>query len=204
MRFWYSDAADWLPLSVTVRMNLFGPVHSTWTRSSASRLRIASSRSSYRSPRTSRKKSSRVAPMTPRLAVRLRTFQDSSSMGDTQISPRRRKSLWTLVLGFDTDALPLRGGERLDCAFEDFVDQTAPVHLGEEALLFVVRDERLRLLVVHLDPAADGLLFVVLALDQPAPAPVAEARFLRRIRHDVIHGLAVLAHSPPRGPLDQA
>src|SRR5574342_649425 len=142
----------------------------------------------------SRKRSSRVAPIIPRFAVRLRIFQSSSSMGRGRILYRR----WG-----EKPFLLLPTGESLEGPLEHLVDEPAPVHLDEHPLLPVVGGEGLRLVLVDLDPASDGLLLVVLADDEHPAAPVAEARRLRRVREQVVDGLAVLADAPPGGPLDQ-
>src|SRR5438105_2918715 len=70
-------------------------------------------------------------------------------------------------------------------AFCDRIHRTRRVDAKQDALVGVEGDQRRRLLLVHLQPVPDGLLAVVIALEQLAAAVVADARLHRRVEGEV-------------------
>ena len=79
----------------------------------------------------------------------------------------------------------------------DFVSGAHPVDPAQQAGVVVVADERLGLGVVDLEPAADRLLLVVVALDQAGAVLVADALVLGRVELDVVDvGRVLDAHAP--------
>src|SRR3954451_1446259 len=73
------------------------------------------------------------------------------------------------------------------------------VEAVQDVVVVVVLDERLRLVAVHLQALADGLLAIVLALGQRLAVQVAHAVLLRRVVLDVVR-VAVGADAPDGQP----
>src|SRR5215208_5347523 len=79
----------------------------------------------------------------------------------------------------------------------DLVWRHGPVDLVEDALILVVRDERLGLLPVLREAVLDHLGLVVIADDQLAAVDVADPLLLRRVELDVIDVARVLLARAP-------
>src|SRR4051794_7694814 len=92
--------------------------------------------------------------------------------------------------------------ERLDRRAEVVVDlgrAARAVEAAQDVAVVVVLDERRGLVAVDVEPRADRLLAVVLALVQRLAVDVAAVVVPRRVVLDVVH-VAVRAHAPPRQP----
>src|SRR5262245_7703464 len=91
--------------------------------------------------------------------------------------PRRSASS---MLTFPVSAFPRSGiaaeaHQGIDRPFRDVLDRPCRVQSHEDALVRIKVDQRRRLLGVDLEPVPDGLLPVVVTLEQLTPALVAGA-----------------------------
>src|SRR4051812_18213302 len=68
----------------------------------------------------------------------------------------------------------------------DLVGRAVSVEAPQQVLLLVPLDQRLSLLVVHVQPLLHGLRLVVVALDQLGAIQVARALVLGRVEVDVV------------------
>src|ERR1700728_1747440 len=84
----------------------------------------------------------------------------------------------------------------------DLLHRTGGVDAEQNALVRVERDQRLGLLLVHIQPVPDRLLTVVVALEQLAAAVITVLAARRRIEQDVPHVAAPPAGPPPGEPPD--
>src|SRR2546428_8285906 len=91
--------------------------------------------------------------------------------------------------------------ERLHGPLGHLVGQGVGVDLSQHAPLCVPREQRLRLVVVHLETVAHRLLSVVFPLGQPAPTAVAYVLLAWRRQLDVVGTLADGAAAASRDSL---
>src|SRR3954454_20010107 len=155
-------------------------------------LSAASSRSAVVTP-------SRTLPSSSR-SVRTRTAPAAAirsiSSGDfLMITTARRGRASELVL-------QAQRGDRGPDVIVDLGRAARPIEALEEVALLVEADERRRLAVVDGQALADGLLAVVLALDQARAVLVADLVVLGRVGVDVVDVLGLRAYPPARQAAD--
>src|SRR5829696_6830141 len=101
-----------------------------------------------------------------------------------------RKRRWHLA----STGPQAQGGQGGADVAVDVVLGALAVEAPQQAPLVIELDQRLGLLVVDGKPPADGLLLVVVALDQPRAVLVAGVGVLRRVELEVVDVAVLLAY----------
>src|SRR6476619_1934836 len=110
-------------------------------------------------------------------------------------TPRSRNTTSDVDAGVGTD-----GGQRADGTLGDLVDRSLRGDRAQQASLLVETHERRRLLGVDLEPTADRVGLVVVALEELAGVDVADTFLGRRVELDVPHVAALTARTPSGQP----